>query len=315
MKHTVRAWLILLLLISGLLSACDTPVEPVTVDLSRRMPLEQLPHSVQNHPVLKVGLGSMMTPKEGYGYYRRLLDYLESRLALPIQVVDRESYEGFNKLLQNGDIDVAFVCSGPYIEGHAAFDLELLVVPESSAGETVYYSNLIVPGDSPARVLEDLRGKRFALVDPQSNSGRLVPEYLLAQRGETSASFFNETFYTYAHDKSVHLVAEGLVDGAAVDSLIYDYLLQHDPAMVANTRILMRSEPYGSPPVVVRSGLDPALRERLRKLLLTMHENPSGQKILGEMMVKRFVLADDRNYDSVRDLRAALQSQTCGNQP
>jgi len=237
------------------------------------------------------------------------VDYLEKRLAVPVKVVSRGSYEEFNRLLKEGELDLAFVCGGPYVEGHDEFGLELLVMPETLSGETVYYSYMIVPAQSPAKGFDDLRGKRFAFTDPMSNSGKLVPEYLLAQQGETPEHFFGEVIYTSAHDKSIRAVAEGEVDGAAVDSLIYEYLLRKEPSLAKKIRILTRSAPYGIPPVVVRPTIPAPLRERLRTVLLAMHEDPEGALILQGMMLRRFVAANDAAYGTIREMRDFVKSK------
>jgi len=284
------------------LTACNEGGETVRVDLDRRVPavVEKAPATrVQ----INLGIGSMITPKEGFIYYQRLVDYLEKRLATPVKVIDKGSYEEFNNLLKDGQLDVAFVCGGPYVDGKDNFGLELLVIPETLSGETVYYSYMIVPVQSPAKRFVDLRGRRFAFTDPLSNSGKLVPEYMLAQQGETPERFFGEVIYTSAHDKSIRAVAEGEVDGAAVDSLIYEYMVRKEPQLGKKTRILARSAPYGIPPIVVRPNIPPQLRERLRTALLTMHEDPEGALILQGMMTHRFVPADDAAYGTIREMR------------
>jgi phosphonate transport system substrate-binding protein len=136
-----------------------------------------------------------------------------------------------------------------------------------------------------------------------SNSGKLVPEYLLAQQGETPERYFGEIIYTSAHDKSIRAVADGEIDGAAVDSLVYDYLIRKEPPLAKKTRILSRSAPYGIPPVVVRPDISPALRESLRTALLSMHEDPEGSLILQGMMLRRFVPANDAAYGTIREMR------------
>jgi phosphonate transport system substrate-binding protein len=237
------------------------------------------------------------------------VEYLEEELAMPVSVTDRGTYQEFNELLAKGDLDIAFVCGGPYVEGQQDFDLELLVIPESISGETVYYSDLIVPRDSSAQSLEDLRGKRFAFTDPQSNSGKLVPTYLLAQKNKTPEEFFGEIIYTYAHDKSIYAVMEKTVDGASVDSLIYDYLAGKDPEVAAQTKVIARSEPFGIPPVVVRPDIPKGLRAKLRTALLHMDKNPKGLQILKGMKIQRFVESDDSAYDSIRRIREFTQKQ------
>ena len=72
--------------------------------------------------------------------------------------------------------------------------------------------------------------------------------------------YFENSIFTYSHDKSIHAVADKLVDGAAVDSLVYHMVLEEDPALRAKTRIIWRSPAYGMPPVVANPHLDPALK-------------------------------------------------------
>ncbi|GAM08272.1 phosphonates-binding periplasmic protein [Geobacter sp. OR-1] len=247
-------------------------------------------------------MGALITPKEGYYYYSRLKDYIAKELQIPVNLVDRENYAEMNRLIAEGGVDMAFVCAGPYVEGHDQFGMELLAMPLVK-GKPVYHSYIIVPKDSPAQKLDDLRGKTFAFTDPKSNSGKIVPSYLLARRKETPESFFSKVSYSYGHDKSIMTVAEKLVDGAAVDSLIWEYSAQTKPDLTAKTRIIDVSEPYGIPPIVVRKDLPQATKKRILKLLLSMHETPEGKMILAGMMIDRFVPGDDANYDSIRAIK------------
>jgi len=219
--------------------------------------------------------------------------------------VQRDTYSEINNLVQQGDVDMAFVCTGAYTEGKRNFSMELLAVPQMY-GETLYYSYIIVPADSSARSLEDLRGKEFAFTDPLSNSGKLAPTYMLAQMNETPDRFFSSYTYTYSHDRSIEAVSEKVVDGAAVDSLIWKYFDSKTPQVTAKTRIIVQSPPYGIPPVVIPPGLDPELKEKLKNVLLHMHEDEEGRRILAEVRIDRFVEADDSLFDSVREMETRL---------
>jgi phosphonate transport system substrate-binding protein len=256
-------------------------------------------------------MGAMITPKEGYVYYNRFKEYLAKELQMPVSLVDRANYAEMNQLLAVGGVDIAFVCAGPYVEGHEKFGLQLLAMPLVN-GKPVYHSYIIVPADSRAQTFDDLRGTSFAFTDPQSNTGKLVPTYLLARRQTTPEAFFGKVSYTYGHDKSIAAIAEKLVDGAAVDSLIWEYLHRTKPELTSKTKILHVSDPYGIPPLVVRKDLDPALRERIFKILLTMDTNPVGQEILRGMMTDRFIPGDDANYDSIRAINRWIAGQQRG---
>jgi phosphonate transport system substrate-binding protein len=256
----------------------------------------------QRADTIRIAVGGMITPAEGFGYYRQYLDYLGEQVGLKAEFVDRTDYAEINKLVKSGNVDLAFVCSGPYVDGHRDFGMELLVAPQAY-GKVVYYSYIIVPRDSPARGLKDLRGKRFAFTDRLSNSGALVPTYMLAKMGETPASFFQKLIYTSTHDKAIRSVAEKLVDGAAVDSLIYEYMNKTHPEITARIRVVQQSLPYGIPPVVVRAGLDPKFKERMRHVFLTAHTSEKGAAILKGMRIDRFVPIADSAYDPVREMK------------
>lgn len=257
---------------------------------------------------LRIGMGAMITPKDGYIYYQRLQGYIEKKLGRPVQLVDRGNYDEMNGLLESGGVDAAFVCAGPYIEGKLKFNLELLAMPLVK-GRPLYHSYIIVQKNSAITSLEELRGKVFAFSDPKSNSGKIVPTYILAKMNETPESFFSRFEYTYGHDKSIRAVAENIVDGAAVDSLIWEFTAKNKPELTGRTKIIVKSDPYGIPPVVVRPGLDPEVKKKLKDILLSASNDPDGQEILAGMMIDSFVAGDDKNYDSIRAINAWATKQ------
>ncbi|MFQ5803992.1 MAG: PhnD/SsuA/transferrin family substrate-binding protein [Candidatus Methylomirabilales bacterium] len=60
-----------------------------------------------------------------------------------------------------------------------------------------------------------------------------------------------------------------------------------------------QSPPWGHPGVV-HTGIDPALREELRGVLLSMQESEEGQAVSAPLMINRFIPLADRAYDPVR---------------
>ena len=256
---------------------------------------------------LRIAVAAMTSPKSTFNYYQDILEYIGDHTGRPVELVQRETYQEVNDLLEAGQLDMAFVCTGAYIDGHDAFGMELLAAPVVY-GEPVYYSYTIVPTESPAQTFADLRGATFAFTDPISNTGTLVPTYLLGQMGETPDTFFGEYIYTYSHDRSIEAVADGLVDGAAVDSLIYDYMRATNDPAIDGTRILETSEPYGIPPVVVNPDIDPELKRELRSILLEMHADPAGRAILAAIKIDRFEVISDSQYDSVREMQAWIDA-------
>ncbi len=296
---------IVLCLLFLLLTSCVSrqPYEKVSLKpRGERAPTKTV---VTNRLPLRVAIAAILSPKSTMRSYADLVTYLGERMGREGQMLQGQTYAEVNEMLKTGQADLAFVCTGAYVVGKRDFGMELLVVPQIR-GETVYYSYIIVPADSPAKSLADLRGKVFAFTDPMSNTGHLAALYMLKQMGETPGHFFRKTIFTYSHDKSIQAVAEKLVDGAAVDSLVYNYLLELEPAYREKVKIIQSSPPYGMPPVVVHPHLNPEIKSQLREVLLNMHEDREGRAILEKLHIDRFVLPNESDYDSVRQMLEAV---------
>jgi phosphonate transport system substrate-binding protein len=292
-------WIIILLAV--LLPGCSRESETRIVDFTRTIPVTRPGDPGHELPPLRVAVAAMISPKETFVYYRQLLDYLAQRMGREVELVQRKTYGEINELIGQGQIDVAFICSGPYASGREKYGFELLATPEIQ-GSHFYRAYLIVNQDSSFQSLEDLRGRVFAFTDPDSHTGKLVPTSWLAEVQERPETFFSKSIHTYSHDNSILAVARGLVDGAAVDSLVWEYFQRNNPTWTSQTRIIKRSEPYGIPPVVASNSLDPQLKEQVSRLLLSMHQDTEGLKILQELMIDRFLPPREEWYDGIRQL-------------
>jgi len=255
---------------------------------------------------LRLAVAPVYSPRRTFQVYRDLAAHLGRASGLTAEVIQGKTYAEINDLVRSGTVTLAVVCTNAYIEGQEAFGMEAVAVPVVQQ-RTVYYSYLIVPRESPARRLEDLRGVTFAFSDPLSNSGRLAAVYQLLLRGETPESFFRRHIFTYSHDNSIHAVVRKVVDGAAVDSLVYDYAAAADPDIIAKTRVIERWGPYGINPIAVHPRLNPAVKRTLQRTLLGMHRTAEGRDILARLGIERFVEPDDRIYNSVRAMRARVK--------
>jgi phosphonate transport system substrate-binding protein len=249
----------------------------------------------------------MITPVSAVKYYQQVVDYLGKKLHLPAEMVHRTTYDEIDVMLEEGLVDVAFICSSPYVMDNEKFGVELLVAPLVN-DQPFYQSFIIVHKDSPIKILDDLKGKTFVFADPKSNTGRLYPAYVLAKRHATPESFFSRTMYSYSHNKSVELVAKKRAAAAAVDSIVYNYMAATDSPYARETKIIHRSQHFGIPPVVVPPGVSPFLKSAIREVFLEMHTDPEGKRILDGMRIDKFVQVPDSNYDSIRAMRAFIQN-------
>jgi phosphonate transport system substrate-binding protein len=290
-----------------ILAACEQKREKVNLEQS--VATVTTGQSTETRAPLHIAVAAMISPETTRAYYEELMSLIAEKMGRRAIFSQRKTYSEVNELVRKKEVDLAFVCAGPYTQGKKEFGMEILAVPMAN-GKTVYHSYIIASKSGPINSMQDLQNKKFAFTDPQSNTGYLVPAYMLARRGKTPKSFFSDYFYTNSHDNSIKAVADNQADGAAVDSLIWEFMNKIDPAVTSRTKIVEKSPPYGIPPIVVNPALDPETKKRLKEILLTLHEDKKASALLAKIQIDRFVEGDDRMYDTVRDMSRWLENKT-----
>ena len=242
-----------------------------------------------------VAISTMISPVETFNLYKDLIDYISSKLGVPIEFKQRKTYSEVNNLLKENKLDFAFICTGAYVQEKDELPVELLVVPVIES-RPFYNAYVIVNKKSNIKTFDDLAGKSFAFTDPLSNTGYLFVVNLLKEKRTNPEKFFSKTIFTYAHDYSIQAVARNLVDGATVDGLVYNFLEHASPEKVSSTKIIMKSKNFGIPPFVVRKGMNPELKNKLKSIMLNLHNDPKGKELLSKIMIDKFIEGNDELY-------------------
>jgi phosphonate transport system substrate-binding protein len=195
--------------------------------------------------------------------------------------------------LSTGAVDAAFICGLPYVRLRAhGVNLEPLAAPvvsgERYGGRPVYFSDVIVRSDDPARSLDDLADRTFALNEDASWSGYGAPLKGFADAGLDPPS---RTILTGSHAASIAAVRSGEAAAAAIDSHLLDLLRADDPSL-ADVRTLLALGPWPIQPLVAAPGLGEAERERLRTAVFELNP-PEGTR------VERFVAVGEAEYESI----------------
>lgn len=293
------------IMVSG---ACNhTPRDIRTVDFTENTePGDSLERVYVKEP-LKVAVSAMSSPKETFSLYEEIIRYIAEGLDVPYEFHQRRTYSEVNNMLENGQLDFAFICSGAYVELDPESGTEILAVPVTG-GRTSYQAYIIVPESSPVKEFADLEGRDFAYTDLLSNTGYLFIQYRLIKDGYEPNGFFGSAIFTNAHDVSIQMVAKGLVDGSSVHSMVFDYLQETDPDRVRDIRIVEKSEPFGIPPIVSSSRMDKELKEKVQNILLNMHLEDIGREALNKLLYEKFVKGTGEDYEGIRKMRAMTKN-------
>lgn len=117
-----------ILLLALLLMSCTTASQAPAISLSALSPLPAQPATAV--VPLRVSVAAVISPRGTAESYQPLLAYLSAKLNRPVELEQRRTYAETNNLVEQGQVDLAFVCTSAYIAGHDAFDMELLAAPQ-----------------------------------------------------------------------------------------------------------------------------------------------------------------------------------------
>jgi len=164
-----------------------------------------------------------------------------------------------------------------------------LLLRRWKGGRAEYHSLIVSAKNSGIARLEDLRGKMIAFEDPGSTSGYFLPKLFLLRKGFAVVEKPNaaakigtgEIGYTFTgSDKNViGLVLQKKVAAGALSNDDHAVL---DPNSRAALTILAETESVPRHLVSVRKGLPDNVVKRVKEILLSMHEDEEGKKILSQ---------------------------------
>lgn len=259
-------------------------------------PLSFVSQPLHEGLTFRVALANMISPVKGYKLYQDLADLLAHEYGLPLELVTGEDYAEVDEMLHESKVDLAFVCTGGFVSASEA--MEVIAAP-TIQGKPEIEALIIVPAESEARSLTDLRGKRFLFVDPESNTGYWYVEKKLAGLGETPDRFFGSVSFTGSHDHSIVAVSQRMVEGASVSSMVYNLMIESDRLLSRRVRVIETSPPFLSPPVVVRKTMPMSQRNRLTHVLFHLADTEQGKAILRSIGADGFVPARNQDYQTL----------------
>ncbi len=257
-----------------------------------------------NKKRLVLGLTGVVL-KEDIASIVKLKLYLEKKTNLNIAFKFVKSYAGMKTLLLNDSVDFAYICGSTYVDLKPSGKIELLVLPV--VDDKPFYKSLVITlKNSPYKNLFDLKGKVYAISDPESNSGSLVPKYMIYKKGYDYNSFFKKVIATYDHGESIEAVLSGYVEGASVDSVVYRAFLYKNPKKAKELKVINSFGPYPIPPFIIRKDISTNIKKELANAFLNMSKNGEGKKILKSLAIDGFIKPGNISYQKIRGIKHYL---------
>ncbi|MCA8974874.1 MAG: PhnD/SsuA/transferrin family substrate-binding protein [Planctomycetes bacterium] len=250
-------------------------------------------------------------------FYEVVTDYLAHEMRCEISLASEERISG----PMHGDhdpfaadqADLGFLCSPSFLYLRSRPEPSIELVPagfvfrdrRNTTATPVYYSDVIVRTDHPARTFDDLAGRVWGYNDECSLSGHFAALQQL-QRTGCADDFFGASRRTGSHLASIDAVLAGAVDAAAIDSTTMMLWRRQRPQLGEHLRVIASWGPFPIQPIVLRRGLGEDQARRMASALLQLECSQAVASALCEFGLERFVPIDETAYAEERRQLCAL---------
>ena len=225
------------------------------------------------------------------------------------------SYAGVIEAMGAGRADIGWLNTFSYVIAHQKYGVEVRLVTVRF-GLPYYRAEIIAQSASGINSLADLKGKRFAFVDPASTSGYLFPLAGLKKAGYDPAKFFGQTVFAGSHNNVVLAVYQGRADAGAVFEDARASVQKTLPDVMQKLKVIWKSDPIPNDTVSFRKDLPADVKDRVSTALLRFSQDPAGLQALKslyeiealadyQLLVSKYKVKAsslDAFYDPVRDV-------------
>ena len=251
----------------------------------------------------RVGLIPEMNVFEQYERYEALAAYLSGRLDVEVRLTMVSRYGNVMDRLARQELEAAFLGSYTGTLASSVLGMEPIARPIHLDGSSTYAGRLFARRGSGIETVEEMAGKRLALVDRATTAGYLFPMAHFRQHGVADLEeHFSEVRYWGSHDAAARAVLDGEAAVGAAKSTILDRLAALDPRFESDLEVLASSEEVPSNALFVRYSTSPMLKQKLRSLLVGMADDPRAVRVLESLGVRGFETTSASDYLPVRDL-------------
>ena len=161
-----------------------------------------------------------------------------------------------------------------------------------------YRSAIVVRCDDAAQDLIDLRYRRCAINESNSNSGMNLLRAAIAPLAG-GMRFFESVVVSGAHRQSAHWVAGGEADVAALDCVSWAHIQRVDPAIASRLRVLCWTEPSPSLPFITAHSAGESLVRALRSALQATIADPTLREVRATLLLADVHVEPDESFSDV----------------
>lgn len=264
---------------------------------------------------LRIGAIPDQDPEKLARLHGSVADYLASELGAEVEYVPVNDYSAAVTLFATGDLDLVWF--GGLTGVQARLQTQGAVVVAQRDIDEKFQSVFIANADSGIAPITEVAGlsvfagTRFTLGSESSTSGRLMPQYFLAQAGVGPDSFDGPPGFSGSHDATVDAVQSGSFEAGALNLQVWERRLAEGTVDTSKVIEIFRTPPYHDyhwilqPSVVERYG--EGFVDEVRAALTGLSaDDPAQAEVLDLFGATSFIPADAADYAQIEEIGRQL---------
>ncbi len=242
-----------------------------------------------------LGVHPLHNPERLYEIFGPLADYLNEKIPeASFKIEASRNYAAYDEKLYAGKFE--FALPNPYQtinslqHGYRVFG--------KMADDHKFRGIILVRKDSGIKKVADLKGKSVSFPAPTALAATMMPQYYLQTHGIDVMKDL-DIHYVGSQESSVMNVYLGNVVAAATWPPPWNLLSAERPELAAEVYPIWQTEPLVNNGLVVRDDVPPELLAKVSNILFSLHEHPTGKKLLSAMDLSRFETATNATYKPI----------------
>lgn len=262
----------------------------------------------ENEATLRFAIVPEKNSFEQLRRYKYITDYLSQETGLNVTVEIMANYGEISKAFENKSADAGIFGSFSFVLTNARVGIEPIARPVWLDGSSTYRGYIFVRKDSGIESVADMKNKDLVLVDKATTAGYFFQIYYFKYYGITDLeNYFSRISFARSHDAAAWSVYTGEADIGGAKNHIYNELMEKYPDFKNKMMIIAESPEVPSNGFAVRQDLNSAIKLRLKTLLLTMHQNEKGRKVLENFGARRFVETSYSDYQVLYNMAEDME--------
>ena len=240
--------------------------------------------------------------------YAAITKYLEGKLGVKVKYVAQKDYAASVAAFKNNDVQMAWF-------GGLSGVRARLAVPGSNAIaqglEDPKYMTYFIANTSTGLELGEkfpaIEGKTFTFGSKGSTSGRLMPQFFIAQEtGKSPEDFFSKVGFSGDHSKTISLVEAGTYAVGALSYKVWEKAVKGNTVDTSKVKLIWKTPHYPDYNWSIRGDVDKAFGDgfsaKVQKALLDLDD----AEILKHFNRTKFINAENDMFKPVYDTAKKL---------